>query len=113
MLIIFSFSLVHGDASLLPCHRLLMNAWFFALRKHCDYQGDLLYMDFWTYANKNEVWTSEDIWSDDYYGTSSGLVRNGVFGDCESGRVRCLRRYIRPEMARLLTMRAVWALQCV
>lgn len=70
-------SVLHFNAHLLPCHRLLVNAWFSTMQQSCNYTGDLLYMDFWTYADRGEIWTTSDIWSSSYYGTNRGNVLNG------------------------------------
>lgn len=70
-------SVLHFNAHLLPCHRLLVNAWFKTMQQSCNYSGDLLYMDFWTYADRGDIWTTRDIWSNAYYGTNKGNVLNG------------------------------------
>lgn len=75
--------LVHGNPSFLVWHRLFSNAWFYAMYRHCNYQGDILYMDWWTYADRNEVWTSSDIWGDEYYGSNTGSVTDGIFSQGE------------------------------
>ncbi|PWN36633.1 Di-copper centre-containing protein [Meira miltonrushii] len=70
-------SVLHFNAHLLPCHRLLVNAWFKTMQQSCNYTGDLLYMDFWTYADRGEIWTSSEIWSSSYYGSNRGNVVDG------------------------------------
>lgn len=70
-------SVLHFNAHLLPCHRLLVNTWFKTMQQSCNYTGDLLYMDFWTYADRGDLWTTSDIWSNSFYGSNRGWVLNG------------------------------------
>lgn len=73
--------IIHGSAFLLPCHRLFLNAWFYAMQRHCGYDGDLLYFDVWTYGDRDELWTTDDLWSDDLYGPVNGNVATGCQRD--------------------------------
>jgi len=63
--------MIHNGAPFAPCHRQFLNLWIKSLRNECGYQGPILYADWNTYADKNEFFTSTDLWSSENLGTLS------------------------------------------